>query len=119
MARRTRTGTDPAAEMAARVRALLDGCPDGELSEKRMFGVLAFLLNGNLLCYVSKHGLTVRLARDDKAAARAGPEGERCVVPGRRMPGYVLVANSLAATKRQIQPWLGAALDYVGTLPKK
>lgn len=89
------------------------------VSERRMFGVLAFLFDGNMLCYVSDHGLTVRLARDDTAAALVGPQGDHCVVSGRRMPGYVLVEHAVLKAPSALASWLEAAIDYVATLPAK
>lgn len=114
-----RTRVDLRDTLAARVRATLDREADAAIGEKRMFGVLAFLHNGNLLGYVSAYGLTVRLAKDDQAAAQLAPFGQRCVVSGRRMPGYVLLDHSAVKTDRQLDSWLRAALDYVGSLPRR
>lgn len=117
--RSERTRADRSEALAERVRAALGREAQGSVGEKRMFGVLAFLNNGNMLGYVSDYGLTVRLAKDDEAATRVGPSGQRCVVSGRRMPGYVLLEHSAVKTDRQLATWLRAALDYVRSLPRK
>lgn len=106
-------------KLAGRVREVLAAEKIATVSERRMFGVLAFMFDGNMLCYVSEHGLTVRLARDDRAAALAGPQGERCVVSDRRMPGFVLVEHAVLTTRSALRSWLDAATDYVATLPLK
>ena len=62
------------------------------LTQKAMFGGLAWLLNGNLLCGAGKNGMLVRLGKDRDAWALKIPGIVPMVMQGRRMNGWVRAA---------------------------
>jgi TfoX/Sxy family transcriptional regulator of competence genes len=105
-------------DLANRMReALAD--QDG-VSEKTMFGGLAFLLNGNMTVAASgQGGLLARVdpSTTDEAAAR--PHASTAVMRGREMPGWIRVAAEGVKTKRQLDPWVRRSLEFVRTLPPK
>jgi TfoX/Sxy family transcriptional regulator of competence genes len=98
-----------------RVRALL---PEGHASEKRMFGGIAFLVNGNMLCCAFNHGLMIRIGKEAEAAALAEPFVRR---PGnnRRMGGFVFVEPDGLAEPAALLRWIAMARAVVDPLPPK
>lgn len=104
--------------LARQLRELL--AKERKITEKKMFGGLAFLLNGNMSVAASgQGGMLVRIdpAETDAALRRRGVT--RMVMGGRSMDGWIRVASTAAATKRDIEPWVKRSLSYVKTLPPK
>jgi TfoX N-terminal domain len=102
--------------LADRIRAALQVT---HVTEKRMFGGITFLLNGNMLCCASKQGLMVRVGKDGEAAALAQPLARPCLGTGRRMGGFVMVEPDGVAETTALTRWLDVALAYVSRLPPK
>ncbi len=105
-------------DLANRVRELL-GCQPG-IDEKRMFGGLAFLVNGNMSVAVSgQGGLLVRVPRTDadKLAGRA--HVSPMVMAGREARGWLRVKAAGVQTKRQLHSWVTRGLDHARSLPPK
>ena len=104
--------------LASRVRALLEH--DDGLTEKKMFGGLAFLIGGNMAVAVSgQGGLLVRAdpaASDDLFA----PPGVRPMeMRGRQMQGWLRVDDEAVRTKRQLEQWVRIGARYAASLPPK
>src|SRR3954469_11408029 len=78
---------DKAVVLAERIRTVL---PEGHASDKRMFGGITFLVNGNMLCCAFKSGLMLRVGRDAEAGALSRPF-VRPLSKTRKMSGFVLV----------------------------
>ena len=104
------------AHLAERIRCALIGVP---LSEKRMFGGITFLHNGNMLCCASKKGLMVRVGKDAEPKALAKPAASRCTGAGRPMVGFIMVEPAGISGDKQLGDWLNMALAYVSALPAK
>lgn len=105
-------------DLAARVRELLDGEPG--ITEKRMFGGLAFLLSGNMCVSASgRGGLLVRIDPAETDAALARPHVARMQMGGRSMDGWITVAAEGLRTKRQLAAWVQRGLAYARTLAPK
>ena len=104
--------------LAERVRELL--AAESGVSEKRMFGGLAFLLDGNMAVAASSQGgLLVRVGPDafDDALARKGASPME--MRGRPMTGWVRVAPDAVARKPQLKSWVGRGLGFARTQPPK
>lgn len=102
--------------LAARVRATLgEGRP---ISEKPMFGGICFLLNGNMLCAVSKAHCMFRVGKEREAEALARPGAEIVSMGGRRKGGLVWV-EAAALEGHGLGEWLSLAEAFVGGLPAK
>jgi hypothetical protein len=101
--------------LAERIRALL---PERHASEKRMFGGVTFLINGNMLCCAFKQGLMVRVGKDPEAAALSEPF-IRPLSATRKMPGFVFVELDGIAKTAALSHWIGVARAYVDPLPPK
>ena len=103
--------------LAARIRDVLGGI-DG-LSEKRMFGGIAFLLNGNMCCGV--HGDDVILRVDPASAEDAvrKPHVRVFDMTGRPMKGWLLIGSDAVASDEELRAWIGMGVDFAGSLPAK
>jgi TfoX-like protein len=105
-------------DLADRVRAAITD-PTG-VTEKRMFGGLAFLADGHLA--VSASGQGGLLLRVDPAATEThvAEEGvSRFVMRGREMDGWLHVLPEAAATDEQLARWVRTGLEYARSLPPK
>jgi hypothetical protein len=89
------------------------------LTEKRMFGGLAFLLDGNMLCGVHPGGGMVRVGKANDAAALAMDGVSRMAFTGRPMAGWVDVAAETLVDDDARAALLALALGFVRTLPAK
>ena len=105
-------------ELAARIRELVAGEPD--LTEKKMFGGLAFLIGGNMAVAASGQGgalVRVDPAQSDNlvATTNAGLMEMR----GRSMQGWLRVDSGDLRTKRQLAKWVDLGTAYARSLPAK
>src|SRR5258708_1594361 len=89
------------------------------VEEKKMFGGLGFLLNGNLLVGVWKDSLIVRLGPDEGDEALKEPHVKEFDITGRPMKGWVLVEPEGVEGDDQLNGWIQRAVKFVGTLPEK
>ncbi|HUB89560.1 MAG TPA: TfoX/Sxy family protein [Dyella sp.] len=89
------------------------------LAEKTMFGGLAWLVHGNLLCGARQDGLLVRLGKDKDAWALKLPGIVPMLSGSRRMQGWVRVAPEAYADDALRRRLLDAALAFVRSLPAK
>jgi len=105
------------AKLADRIRKRL-GKRAG-LTEKQMFGGIAFLLNGNMCCGVHKDEMIVRLAPEDTDKALASPGVHLFDLTGRPMKGWILVQPKGLATAATLGKWVGVAAKYAASLPAK
>jgi hypothetical protein len=105
-------------EFAHRIREQL-GAVDG-VTEKAMFGGLAFLLHGNMAVGISRGGeLMVRLGPDATDDALAYEHTRLFDMTGRPMKGWILVAPEGLRTKRELATWVGRGVVFARTLPPK
>jgi TfoX/Sxy family transcriptional regulator of competence genes len=105
-------------DLANRIRELIAAEPG--LSEKRMFGGLAFLLNGNMSVSVSREGgLLLRVDPAENDALVSEPHARQAVMRGRAMEGWLRVDAEGVATKRQLERWVARGVAYAKSLPAK
>jgi TfoX/Sxy family transcriptional regulator of competence genes len=89
------------------------------ITEKRMFGGLCFLLNGNMLCGAHKDGGMFRVGKDNEVAALAIAGARPLGFTGRPMGGMIDVDEEAFADADRIARWRDLALDFVAALPSK
>jgi hypothetical protein len=90
------------------------------VTEKRMFGGLAFLVGGNMSVAASgQGGLMVRVEPDDTDALVAKPHARRFEMRGREMQGWLRVDADGVGTKRELEPWVRRGVAYARSLPAK
>jgi TfoX/Sxy family transcriptional regulator of competence genes len=105
-------------DLANRIRELVTAEPD--VTEKRMFGGLAFLVGGNMSVAASgQGGLMVRIAPEDTNALLAKPHARPFEMRGREMRGWLRVDAEGVRTKRQLAPWVTRGVAYARSLPGK
>jgi hypothetical protein len=104
-------------DLAARIRERL--ARQSGIDEKRMFGGVGFLLNGNLLVGVWKDSLVVRLGPEQGGRALLEPHVGVFDITGRPMKGWVLVAPEGVEEDAQLAGWIERAAAFVGALPAK
>ena len=105
-------------DLANRLRELL--ADEDAVTERKMFGGLAFLLHGNMSVSASRNGgLLVRIDPDDSDAALARPHVALMEMGGRTMAGWLTVAPEGLKTKRELAAWVKRSVAYAKTLPAK
>ncbi len=104
------------AELAQRVRDRLIAVTG--VSEKKMFGGLAFLSSGTMTVGVYGDGLIARIDPEAMAAALAEPGVRPFDMGGRPMRGWILVASEVLVDD-ELERWIDRARRYVATLPPK
>jgi len=104
--------------LANRLRELL--ADEDAITEKKMFGGLAFLLHGNMSVSASRNGgLLARIDPADTDAALARPHVELMKMGGRTMDGWITVAPEGLKTKRELGAWVKRSVAFAKTLPPK
>jgi TfoX/Sxy family transcriptional regulator of competence genes len=104
-------------QLVRRIRTHLGKRPG--LSEKKMFGGIAFLMKGNMCCGVHRDALMVRLDPADTDRVLAEPHTRVFDLTGRPMKGWILVEPEGLATGPQLGKWVDRAAQYAGSLPAK
>jgi hypothetical protein len=105
-------------DLAHRVRELLAG--ERGLDEKRMFGGLAFLIDGNMsVCVSGQGGLMVRVPREETEKLLDRDHVEPMIMAGRETRGWLRVSVEGVKTKRQLQGWVKRGVDYAKSFPAK
>ena len=90
------------------------------ITEKAMFGGLAFLLHGNMAVGIMSTGdLMVRVGPDGTDAALAKPHTRLFEMRGRSMTGWVIVDAGAVRTKRRLGPWVRRGAAFAASLPAK
>ncbi len=106
------------ADLANRIRELVLSQPG--VSEMRMFGGLAFLINGNMAVSASgQGGLLLRVDPDETEALVAKPYAERFEMRGRSKSGWLRVQPEGLRTKAQLERWVTRGVEYARSLPAK
>lgn len=104
-------------QLADRVRDLL--AARAELSERRMFGGIGFMISGNIACGVMEDELIVRLSPEEAESALR-EEGTRPFdFTGRPMKGWIFVGAEAMATPEGRAGWVEAGADHAASLPPK
>jgi TfoX/Sxy family transcriptional regulator of competence genes len=105
-------------ELADRIRELVAAEP--ALTEKKMFGGLAFLVGGNMAVAASgQGGLMVRVDPEQSDALVSRSRARVVEMRGRPMRGWLRVDSEDLRTKRQLQAWVDRGTSYARSLPAK
>src|SRR5687768_8811410 len=103
--------------LADRVRGVLSGSEG--LAEKKMFGGIAFMIDGNMACGVNRDELIVRLDPEQTDEALREPHVRLFDMTGRPMKGWVLVAAAGVAADDALRAWVRRGADFARSLPPK
>ena len=103
--------------LAARIRDAL--ARRRHIEEKKMFGCICFLINGNALAGVWGDRLIARLGPDEGEAALREPHVRAFDITGRPMRNWVVVEPEGVEDDDQLKGWIQRAMKFVGKLPAK
>jgi TfoX/Sxy family transcriptional regulator of competence genes len=104
--------------LAQRIREAVHGEPG--LSEKRMFGGLAFLVHGNMAVSASgQGGLLLRIDPAEAESLTSHPLARRFEMRGREMDGWLRVDGEAVEIDDELQRWVDIGLAYARSLPAK
>ena len=105
-------------DLAERIRALV--ATERGLSEKKMFGGLAFLIGGNMAIAASgQGGILVRVDPEGSDALVATTKASVAVMQGRPMAGWLRVEAEDVRTRRQLTKWVDLGTSFARSLPAK
>lgn len=105
-------------KLATRIRALLSDQAD--VREMKMFGGLAFLVNGNMAVAASgQGGLMLRCDPADSDALVRKTPAEMMEMRGKRMPGWLRVGAAHVASDKDLRTWVERGSAYARSLPPK
>ena len=105
-------------ELANRIRALLGS--ESDLTEKKMFGSLAFLIGGNMAIAASgEGGVLVRVDPAQSDALVAATNARLMEMRGRRTRGWLRVDRDDVRTERDLAKWVELGATYARSLPAK
>jgi hypothetical protein len=105
-------------DLAHRIRALVGTAPG--ISEKKMFGGLAFLVGGNMAIAASgQGGILVRVGPEQSDALVATTKATVAVMRGRPMTGWLRVGGDDVRTQRQLAKWVDLGTAFARSLPAK
>ena len=104
--------------LAERIRALLAG--EEDVTEKKMFGGLAFLIGGNMSVSASgQGGLLLRCEPGQTADLVQEPHASTAVMRGRAMEGWLRVDAGGVQSDEELQRWVSRGVGYARSLPPK
>ena len=103
--------------LVARIRSALANEPN--VTEKKMFGGVAFMVGGNMCCGVNTDDLMLRVGADGHNAALRRPHARPMDFTGRPMKSMVFVGAAGTERDADLRGWIDTALDFVRTLPPK
>ena len=103
--------------LATRIRNIL--VRRKNVTEKKMFGGIGFLLGGNMCVGVWKEFLVVRVGPDKYDDALAKPFVKKFDVTGRAMTGWIMVDPGGTETDADVRDWVRRAARFTSTLPPK
>ena len=89
------------------------------LTERKMFGGLAFMLDGNMCCGIVGDELMVRVGPDGYEAALGLPHARPMDFTGRPMKGMVYVGEEGLTSEDALVAWVGRGVDFASSLTAK
>ena len=104
-------------EIDARIKKIVSNWKNTD--DKKMFGGVCHLLNGNMFCGVYKDFLILRLGENQSKNALEFPFVRPFDITGRPMKGWVMVEGEGFRSDQELEAWLNKAKDFAETLPSK
>jgi hypothetical protein len=106
------------AKLAERIRAEVQGSP---IIEKKMFGGVGYMLNGNMACGILGDDLIVRVPLEDYEKMLKRAHIKIFTMKGRPRPmkGWLMVEPAGCKTAKQLGDWVKTGVEFASTLPPK
>lgn len=102
---------------AIQIRSVMQDAPG--LSERHMFGGVAFILEGNMCCGVINDNLVVRVGPEAYERTLREPYTRPMDFTGRPLPGFVYVEPDGFASGASLKEWVDRGIRFVRTLPPR
>jgi hypothetical protein len=103
--------------LTERIREALEGRRG--ITEKRMFGGLAFMLNGNMFAGIIGEDLMVRVGPEAYAGLLKEPFAKEMDFTGRPMKGFIVVGPEGFDSDEDLAAWIGRGIGFAESLPDK
>jgi TfoX/Sxy family transcriptional regulator of competence genes len=103
-------------KLAERIRSQLEGIP---FVERKMFGGVGFLINGNMACGVNKDNLIVRIEPEKQTALLKKAHAKPFDLTGKPMKGWLLIEADGCKTVKQLSAWVKEGVEFASALPPK
>jgi TfoX/Sxy family transcriptional regulator of competence genes len=103
--------------VAERIRVQIEALQP--YTEKRMFGGIAFFVNGNMACGIIGDKVMVRVGREGYEEALARPHAGPFDMTGRAMKGWVSISPDGYASDEGLRSWVRQGVGFAATLPPK
>ena len=103
--------------LAERLREVFFDRPD--VTEKKMFGGIAFMLRGHMCCGIVKETLMARVGPDQYQSALKRPHAREMDFTGKPMKGFVFVNPEGFEDDDELHDWVSLCENFVGALPPK
>lgn len=104
-------------KLAERLRKALS--TESGLTERKMFGGVSFLLNGNMCCGVVGEKLVVRVGPEDYESALSEDHARPMDFTGRPLRGFVYVESDGTASQKALRSWMARGVRFARSLPAK
>src|SRR3989337_3527345 len=104
-------------DLAARIRILIG--KNKNFEEKKMFGGVGFLINGNLACGVHKNDMILRVSPDHYAPLLRRVNTRVFDLSGKPMKGWLLVEPAGLKSQAQLKAWISEGVTFAKSLPSK
>ena len=103
-------------EIAVRLRKALG---NKNTEEKKMFGGIAFMLNGHMCCGVSDDRVVLRLGKEGAARPLAEPHIEEMDFTGKPIKSMVYLTEPIHGDQAQLKGWVAEAVKFISSLPPR
>lgn len=103
--------------LAERLREIFSA--HDNVAEKKMFGGMAFMVNGHMCCGVVNDTLMARVGAEEYEAALKRPYARKMDFTGKPLKGFIYVAPEGLESDASLADWVKRSLDFVATLPPK
>jgi TfoX/Sxy family transcriptional regulator of competence genes len=103
--------------LAQRIESVLKSGP--EITQKKMFGGLCFLLSGNMLCGINGDKLMARVGQEKYEYALRQKHASEMDFTGKPLKGMIYVLPEGIKRKDSLTKWIDMCIEFVGTLPEK
>lgn len=104
-------------QLVARIRSMIKRRKG--YSERKMFGGVCFMLNGNMCVGPWKGALIVRLDKENHDETQSLPHAKPMNITGKVMRGWALIEPAGIKTDKDLKVWIDRAAKFVRTLPAK
>lgn len=104
-------------ELAQRIASILKGSRG--ISNKKMFGGIAFMVNGNMAVGVNESDLMLRVGKEQYNALLKKEGAREMDFTGKALKGFIYVDETGYKNDQELEQWMSYALDFAKLLPKK